>query len=152
MTDDLLRTCDLDFDAYRAIGVMSGRYTLAEALSMDAHLLQHVLPGRLRREVFALQCRGALSFATPFVPPDTSCVSCGLRSACRCGRDDLEFTVEVDFTDRTRHEGGFVVDTRMVDVLAPTDDVAVCLAAQVVSCLIPADSMVTATRVVLVAA
>ncbi len=61
---------------------------------------------------------------------------------------DLTFTVEVDFTDRRRHPaGGFVTATAFVEVMADTDTDATLTAAQMVGGSIPADFMVTATRI-----
>ena len=64
----------------------------------------------------------------------------------------LTFTVEVDFTDRRRNASGFVTSTGFVSVLAMTDTDATLTAAQMVDGMLPADSMVTATRITDIAA
>ena len=63
---------------------------------------------------------------------------------------DLRFSVDVDFTDRTRAaDGSFAFDTSRVTVLAATDTEATLTAAQIVGARrANDDGMVIATRIV----
>lgn len=56
------------------------------------------------------------------------------------------YRYEVDVTDRTIADGGFVVRTLHVDVAATDTIDASLLAAQMTTCLVPEDHMVVATR------
>lgn len=60
---------------------------------------------------------------------------------------DLTFTIEVDFTDRRRNAAGFVTSTGFVSVLAATDTEATLTAVHMTCAFLPADFMVTATRI-----
>ncbi len=57
------------------------------------------------------------------------------------------FTVDVDWTDRTRSGGRFTTFTHRASVAAFNDTEAACVAAQLVACCIGPDDMVIATRV-----
>lgn len=59
----------------------------------------------------------------------------------------LTFTVRVAFTDRSTAGGAFVTRQRAVSVLADTDTEAACVAAQLIACVIPTDSMVVSTTI-----
>lgn len=65
---------------------------------------------------------------------------------------DLVFTVDVDFTDRTRTAGRFTTFTHHTTVLADTDHDATLVAAQMVASVIGDDDMIIATRITGVAA
>lgn len=61
--------------------------------------------------------------------------------------DELVFTVDVDFTDRSVRDGAFVQFTKTVAVLAADGDDATLAACQVVACLIGVDDMVIGHRI-----
>lgn len=149
------RICDLTTRNLADLAVGLGRATGKDIANIfgDNHghprstLLQLV-----QNDLWTLQCNGALSFRTAEVPPDTGCVSCGRRTPCATNcRPDVDtavFTVEVDWTDRTRTEAGFATFTRTADVLASDEVDATLCAAQLVGATLRPDDMVTATRLV----
>jgi hypothetical protein len=60
----------------------------------------------------------------------------------------MTVTVEIEFTDRTRHaDRTFVIDTAFAIVEADTETEATLVAHDMTRALIPRDSMVTATRI-----
>lgn len=68
--------------------------------------------------------------------------------------DTLVFTVEVDFTDRTKADGRFVATTKVVEIMTNDPIDATLGAAQMVDCTVneyPLHGLVIATRIVGVA-